>query len=123
MSLATPFRDYWPHSIGQGIVWNSSPLITAPWVPRAKLFKGRTAKDASVVEHRVERNEGYGNGVLSALPVCSAPWVGMIPADGQVDAEDVARLFDAMVACGGNALAKVRRRFRMDGLWRKIVSI
>jgi glycosyltransferase involved in cell wall biosynthesis len=93
------------------------------WDRTGEIIKELATKNPSVVYHRVERNEGYGNGVLSALPVCSAPWVGTIPADGQVDAEDVARLFEAVVACGGNALAKVRRRFRMDGLRRKIVSI
>jgi glycosyltransferase involved in cell wall biosynthesis len=77
----------------------------------------------AVVYHRVEKNEGYGNGVLSGLPLCTGPWVGLIPADGQVDAEDVVRLYDAVIASKGKALGKVRRRFRMDGLWRKVVSI
>jgi glycosyltransferase involved in cell wall biosynthesis len=71
---------------------------------------------------RVERNEGYGYGVLAGLPLCSAPWVGIIPADGQVDAEDVVKLFEAVVATKGTAVAKVRRRFRMDGLTRTLVS-
>jgi glycosyltransferase involved in cell wall biosynthesis len=77
----------------------------------------------AVVRHRVERNQGYGFGILSGLPFCRADWVGTIPADGQVDAEDVVRLFEAVVASDGWVLAKVRRRFRMDGLWRKIVSV
>jgi hypothetical protein len=47
----------------------------------------------------------------------------MIPADGQVDAEDVVSLFEAVQATNGKVLAKVRRRFRMDGLWRKVVSV
>lgn len=76
-----------------------------------------------VVKHRVERNQGYGYGVISGLPRCKADWVGIIPADGQVDAEDVVRLFEAALASDGWIVAKVRRRFRMDGLWRKIVSI
>jgi glycosyltransferase involved in cell wall biosynthesis len=75
-----------------------------------------------LVVHRVEVNEGYGNGVLRGIPLASADWVGIIPADGQVDAEDVVRLFEAAVATNGNVVAKVRRRFRMDGLLRKIVS-
>lgn len=79
-------------------------------------------RDSRVVPCRVEKNQGYGYGVLSGLPLCSAPIVGIIPADGQVDAEDVVRLYEAMVASGGNVLAKVRRRFRMDGLLRKVVS-
>lgn len=72
---------------------------------------------------RVAVNEGYGNGVLQGLPLASAPWVGIIPADGQVDAEDVVRLYEAAAASDGNIVAKVRRRFRLDGLTRKVVSV
>ncbi|MGE0104497.1 MAG: glycosyltransferase family 2 protein [Blastocatellales bacterium] len=81
------------------------------------------SENPAVVYHRVEKNQGYGNGILSGIPLCTGRWAGMIPADGQVDAEDVVRLFDAAVAGGGNVLAKVRRRFRLDGLNRKVVSI
>lgn len=77
---------------------------------------------AMVVPHRVDVNEGYGNGVLSGLPLCRAPWVGIIPADGQVDAEDVVRLFEAVVTTDRRVVGKVRRRFRMDGMYRKVVS-
>jgi glycosyltransferase involved in cell wall biosynthesis len=76
-----------------------------------------------IVHHRVEKNEGYGNGILQSIPVCSAPWIGVIPADGQVDAEDAARLFKILKQTDGRVLGKVRRRFRMDGLSRKIVSV
>jgi glycosyltransferase involved in cell wall biosynthesis len=75
-----------------------------------------------VITHRVEVNEGYGWGVLHGLPLCTASWVGIIPADGQVDAEDVVRLYEAVVTTDGNVLGKVRRRFRMDGLYRKVIS-
>ena len=77
----------------------------------------------TVVPHQVERNEGYGFGVTSGFPLCTARWIGWIPADGQVDAEDVVRLYEALAATNGKCLAKVRRRFRMDGLVRKVVSI
>ena len=76
-----------------------------------------------VVHHRVEPNEGYGNGVLKSISVCTADWIGIIPADGQTDAEDVARLFDAVKHTQGLVLGKVRRRFRMDGVTRKLISI
>jgi glycosyltransferase involved in cell wall biosynthesis len=76
-----------------------------------------------VVTHRVEVNEGYGNGVLQGIPVTTGEWVGSIPADGQVDAEDVVRLFETAAATDGKVIAKVRRRFRMDGLHRTLVSI
>lgn len=77
----------------------------------------------SIVYHRVTKNQGYGYGILSGISLCTAPWVGIIPADGQVDAEDVVRLFDAVIAADSPVLGKVRRRFRMDGLRRKVVSV
>jgi dolichol-phosphate mannosyltransferase len=82
-----------------------------------------SAKYPEIVIVRVLENIGYGNGVLTGLPHCSAPWVGIIPADGQVDAEDTVRLYEDAVATGEVVLAKARRRFRMDGLQRKFVSI
>ncbi len=81
------------------------------------------AEHSQVVVHRVEVNIGYGNGILSGLPLCKAEWIGVIPADGQVDAEDAVRLFEDALACGEPVMAKARRRFRMDGPARKAVSI
>lgn len=75
-----------------------------------------------ILTTRVPVNQGYGNGILMGIPVCTARWIGMIPADGQVDAEDVVRLYEAASATQGKVLAKVRRRFRMDGFMRKVVS-
>lgn len=88
-----------------------------------EILREMVAKGLPIKPHRVEPNEGYGNGVLKTIPVCSAPWIGIIPADGQVDAEDVARLFEAIKHTDGMVLGKVRRRFRMDGPIRKVVSI
>lgn len=93
------------------------------WDRTGEIIKDLAAQNASVVYHRVEKNEGYGNGVLNAIPNCTAPWIGIIPADGQVDAEDVVRLYETLMTTNGQVLGKVRRRFRMDGLLRKIVSI
>lgn len=88
-----------------------------------EMIREMAASDSAIVYHRVEINEGYGNGVLNGIKVCRAPWIGIIPCDGQVDAEDVVSLFDTVKTTDGNVLAKVRRRFRMDGLWRKVVSV
>ncbi|MEO6710576.1 MAG: glycosyltransferase family 2 protein [Planctomycetota bacterium] len=88
-----------------------------------EILREFAAAGLPVVYHRVEANEGYGNGILKAIPVCRAPWIGIIPADGQVDAEDVARLFEAVKFTSPKCLGKVRRRFRMDGPLRKVVSI
>jgi glycosyltransferase involved in cell wall biosynthesis len=88
-----------------------------------EVIRSLAAQGVPLVYHRVEQNQGYGNGILKSIPVCSAPWIGIIAADGQVDAEDVARLFDVVKHTDGRIVAKVRRRFRMDGAMRKIVSI
>ena len=76
-----------------------------------------------VVRHRIEVNEGYGNGLLRGIPLAKAPWIGFIPADGQVDAEDVVRLYESVQHSSGRVLGKVRRRFRMDGPVRWVVSV
>jgi len=81
------------------------------------------ARDWPITPHRVEPNEGYGKGVLESFPVCRAPWVGIIPADGQVDPEDVVRLWEAVKHTKTPTLGKVRRRFRLDGFRRKLISI
>jgi glycosyltransferase involved in cell wall biosynthesis len=88
-----------------------------------EILRRFAAEGLPVVYHRVERNEGYGNGILRSIPVCSAPWIGVIHGDGQVDAEDAARLFEVLKHTDGRVLGKVRRRFRMDGLTRKAVSV
>lgn len=88
-----------------------------------ELIREMAAANPLIVPHRVERNEGYGYGVLCGIPLCTGRWAGIIPADGQVDAEDVVRLLDAAVAAGEEVVAKVRRRFRMDGWNRKVVSV
>lgn len=70
----------------------------------------------------IEINEGYGNGVLKSIPECRGEWVGIIPADGQVDAEDVVRVYESVSRSSGMVLGKVFRRFRLDGPWRSFVS-
>ena len=90
----------------------------------AKVIAGLADRyPGQVVPGRVPRNIGMGQGVLTGIPLATAPLVGMIPADGQVDAEDCVRLYESAIETGGQVLGKVRRRFRMDGLVRKIVSV
>ena len=80
-------------------------------------------KYPEVTPGNVETNIGFGQGILAGIPLCAAPWAGMVAADGQVDAEDVVRLYEACVATDGRVLGKVRRRFRMDGPVRKVISV
>ena len=51
-----------------------------------EILRGFVDEGLPVVPHRVEVNEGYGNGILRSIPHCRGEWIGMIPADGQVDA-------------------------------------
>lgn len=76
-----------------------------------------------VVKRTVVVNQGYGNGVLCGLAACRAPMIGLVHADGQCDPRDVVRVCETALAAEGPVLVKVRRRFRMDGLRRKIISI
>ncbi len=87
-----------------------------------EILRDLEAQGLPVVIHRIERNEGYGKGVLESIPVCTSPWIGIIPADGQVDAEDVVRVYESVSRSDGRVLAKVYRRFRLDGPIRAVVS-
>jgi len=87
-----------------------------------KILQRLVDEGLPVVVHRIDVNEGYGNGILQGFPLARASWVGAIPADGQVDAEDVVKLFEALQQTRGPFLGKVRRRFRLDGLHRKLFS-
>lgn len=79
-------------------------------------------KKLPIIKKTVKNNQGYGNGILCGLPFCHGKFVGFICADGQVAAEDVVKVYEAAAKMKTPKLVKVRRRFRMDGLVRKIVS-
>jgi glycosyltransferase involved in cell wall biosynthesis len=89
----------------------------------AEVIDKFAAQHDSITHVTVEENIGFGQGILAGLPHATAPWVGTVAADGQVDAEDLVRLYEAALGTDGHVLAKVRRRFRMDGFVRKIISI
>jgi glycosyltransferase involved in cell wall biosynthesis len=88
-----------------------------------EILRGIAAREEAVVHYRVDQNRGYGYGVLQGFSLCRANWVGHIPADSQVDAEDVVRLYEAAEINGERVIAKVRRRFRMDGMNRRLVTL
>lgn len=76
-----------------------------------------------VVKVSIPVNCGYGHGIIQGLKHCSAPFIGYLCADGQVSAEDTVRIYTLVKGTDGRLLVKVRRRFRQDGLLRKITSI
>jgi glycosyltransferase involved in cell wall biosynthesis len=76
-----------------------------------------------VVKVTVTVNQGYGNGVLCGIKASRGKLVGFVCADGQVEADDVAKTYRIAAQAKEDKIVKVRRRFRMDGLVRKLVSI
>jgi glycosyltransferase involved in cell wall biosynthesis len=72
---------------------------------------------------QVQTNIGFGNGVITGMKAATGLWIGTIAADGQVDAEDLFRLYEACAETDGKVLGKVRRRYRMDGFQRQIISV
>lgn len=88
-----------------------------------EIIRALADEGCPVVPRTVEVNRGYGHGILNGLEAARGELVGFTCADGQVDASDVVLVYQ--IAIGGNVprLAKVRRRFRMDGAVRKVVSI
>jgi len=76
-----------------------------------------------IVKVTVPVNQGYGNGILMGLTATNGRLVGFSCADGQVEAHDVGKVYDVASNLRSPHLVKVRRRFRMDGFTRKIVSI
>lgn len=81
------------------------------------------AEGMPIIKQTVKVNHGYGYGVLKGLELCRGRLVGFMCADGQVEARDVGKVFEIAANTRSPHLVKVRRRFRMDGLDRKIVSI
>lgn len=75
-----------------------------------------------VVKVTVKVNQGYGYGILCGLERCQGRLVGYLCADGQVEAQDVYRVYQLARAQVGPCLVKVRRRFRADSLVRKVIS-
>ncbi len=87
-----------------------------------ELIQGFVDRGFPITLHRIEVNRGYGNGVLDSIPLCNGPLIGIIPADGQIDAEDVVRVYESVARSSKPMLGKVFRRFRLDGAWRTLVS-
>jgi glycosyltransferase involved in cell wall biosynthesis len=81
------------------------------------------AEGLPVVKVVVTKNQGYGHGVLRGLRACRGRLVGFVCADGQVEAHDVAKVYEIAARSRTPKLVKVRRRFRMDGFTRKVTSI
>ena len=81
------------------------------------------AEGLPVIKQRVEVNQGYGHGVLQGFRASRGRLVGFTCADAQIDAQDVVKLVEVALDAGSPRLFKVRRRFRTEGIVRRIVSM
>lgn len=88
-----------------------------------EIIREYAQRDPRIIPVRVEVNQGYGFGILSGIPHATGEWLGFIPADSQVDAHDTVHIYEEGLACEEPVIAKARRRFRMDGFIRKVVSV
>ena len=89
----------------------------------SEIIDDMIARGLPMAKAVVVTNHGYGLGARTGLALCRGRYIGIIPADGQVDPRDVVQLVEVLLNSRTPRLAKVRRRFRLDGGWRKFVSI
>lgn len=69
----------------------------------------------------LEKNLGYGGGIMYGFSKSDGKIIGFTCADEEVLAEDVFRIYDALIKNQVDA-TKSRRMDRKDGLFRKITS-
>ncbi len=78
--------------------------------------------DSRISSSFLEVNKGYGRGVLAGYDVARGTYVGHIPADGPVSAEDVARLARLALDRGPGCLITAVRKHRAETSLRRVVS-
>ncbi len=69
----------------------------------------------------LDKNQGYGGGILAGMETAESPLLGYMWGDGQVGADDVIRVYRRLVSDDVD-VAKARRVQRMDGWQRAIVT-
>src|SRR5688572_25660661 len=69
----------------------------------------------------LKENQGYGGGIQAGLSIARGPLIGYLCGDEQIDAADVARIFNEALQ-GGHDLVKVTRQVRQDGIQRVLVT-
>ncbi|MDW8352972.1 MAG: glycosyltransferase family 2 protein [Bryobacterales bacterium] len=80
------------------------------------------AEGMPVVKARVPVNQGFGLGALTGLEKCRGRWIGFMCIDEQVHPQDVVRLYEIAAKTKTPKVFKIRRRFRLDGRMRRVIS-
>lgn len=86
------------------------------------IIESLVAEGLPVVKASVAINQGFGYGVLTGLEHCRGRWIGFMCVDDQVHPQDVVRLYEIAAKAKTPKLFKVRRRFRLDGRIRRVIS-
>ena len=83
------------------------------------ILKKSAEQDPRIIPVTVPRNKGYGHGILTGLARCRGDVLGYAWGDGQVSAEDLLRIYRALIRKKAD-LAKARRVIRHDGPFRLV---
>ncbi len=86
-----------------------------------ELLKSFAAKNRRMRVVTIPRNIGYSFGITSGLKLASGKYVGYCWGDGQIVAEDVYRVFEALKA-GKADICKIKRVYRQDSFFRQLES-
>lgn len=86
-----------------------------------ELLRSFAAKNRRMRVVAIPRNIGYSFGITSGLKLASGKYVGYCWGDGQIVAEDVCRVFEALKA-GKADICKIKRVYRQDSFFRQLES-
>lgn len=70
----------------------------------------------------VSVNQGKGHGLIQGFASAESEWIGFVDADCPVSPEAVSSVLQMAAASGRPVLVTVRRRFRLDGWQRRLLS-
>ncbi|MDQ7772702.1 MAG: glycosyltransferase family 2 protein [Elusimicrobiales bacterium] len=78
--------------------------------------------DPRVKVLKLERNIGYGGAVTEGLAAAAGRHLGFTCGDGEIEPGDTAKVCRIAI-CSGEPVCKARRVDRLDGPWRKFLSV
>ncbi len=104
-----------------GISYELVLVDNGSWDKTGSLIDNAIAGNPKLKKVRIEKNEGYGWGIINGLKSSTGSHVGFICGDGQVTAEDVVKTVQFALN-DERDLVKVRRVERKDGFLRVAVT-
>lgn len=86
-----------------------------------KLLDSFAKKNSRIKLVTIPKNIGYSFGITSGLKLASGKYVGYCWGDGQIVAEDVYKVFEALKE-GKADICKIKRVYRQDSFLRRLES-